>query len=154
SLISRRADGIKGAHFWHSCTARHTTGDACGMFKWLGRLTTTYSWQICVAWIVAGAFLTAVAPAWDSRAQDDDIHFLPARCASVRGFQVLEKAFPRDIFASRAIFAVERRDRPLSRVDFDLVDQFVDDLKQLRQQEPQLQIGNITSHRDGLIGSR
>jgi RND superfamily putative drug exporter len=124
------------------------------MFERLGRLTTTHPWAVCLAWLVAGFLLQLAAPNWDSKAQDDDIHFLPARCASVRGYQMLEKAFPQDVFACRAIFAVERDTGPLGPDDYALVDQFVSELTRLRQEAPELQIGNIASYRDGLIGRR
>src|SRR5436309_2206332 len=83
------------------------------MFTRIGRLTTSHPWLVCVAWLVAGAALTLVAPRWDTKAVDDDITFLPARCDSVRGYQLLRQAFPQDVFASRAILTVERPDRPL-----------------------------------------
>jgi RND superfamily putative drug exporter len=124
------------------------------MFERIGRLTTNRPWAVCLAWLVGGAVLQVAAPNWDARAQDDDIRFLPARCASVRGYQLLEKAFPQDVFASRAIFAVERDTGPLSPDDYALVDQFVNDLTRLRQEAPELQIANIASYRDGLIGRR
>jgi RND superfamily putative drug exporter len=124
------------------------------MFKALGRLATTHPWLIGAAWLLAGGVLTLAAPAWDTRAQDDDIRFLPARCPSVRGYHLLEKSFPQDVFASRAIFAVERSDKPLTDADFRLVDGFVSDLKQLKKEEPELQIGGIHSYRDGFVGNR
>ncbi len=123
------------------------------MFRLLGRFTAAHPWAVCAAWLVAGVLLTRTAPAWDASTQDDDVRFLPGRCPSVRGYQLLEKAFPQDIFASRAIFAVER-DGPLSRADFDLVDRCVDELKKLKEEEPSLQIGGIASYRDGMIGKR
>ncbi len=124
------------------------------MFKALGRLATTHPWMICAAWLLAGGLLTLAAPAWDTRAQDDDIRFLPARCPSVRGYHLLEKSFPQDVFASRAIFAVERSNGPLGDADFKLVDGFVSDLKQLKNEEPDLHIGSINSYRDGFVGNR
>jgi RND superfamily putative drug exporter len=124
------------------------------MFKRFGRLTTAHPWGVCLTWVVLGTVLQLAAPNWDSKAQDDDIHFLPARCPSVRGYQLLEKAFPQDVFASRAIFAVERDTGPLNEADYALVDQFVSELMRLRQEAPELQIGNISSYRDGLIGRR
>jgi len=124
------------------------------MFKGLGRLTTTHPWAVCIAWVAAGVVLRLLAPNWDARSQDDDIHFLPERCASVRGFHLLEKAFPQDVFASRAILAVERPNGPLTEHDYRLVDQCVTDLQALRREEPDLQIGSIWSYRDGLIGKR
>jgi RND superfamily putative drug exporter len=124
------------------------------MFERLGRLTTTHPWGLCAAWILAGILLSLAAPDWDSTTQDDDIHFLPDRCASVRGYRLLEQAFPRDVFASRAICAVERTNGPLICADFALVDQLTGDLEQLRREEPGLQIGMICSYRDGFIGRR
>src|SRR6185369_3734199 len=91
---------------------------------------------------------------WDKRSQDDDIRFLPARCPSVRGYQLLEKAFPQDVFASRVIFAVERGDDKLTEADLALVDLLVAELNRLRQDEPDLQIKKIYSHRDPFIGKR
>ncbi len=124
------------------------------MFQGLGRLATTHPWSVCLAWVAAGILLSLVAPAWDTTTQDDDIHFLPDRCASVRGYQLLRKAFPQDVFASRAILAVERDGGPLTGADFRLVDQCTADLVRLREEEPGLQIGGICSYRDGVIGRR
>ncbi len=89
-----------------------------------------------------------------ARAQDDDIRFLPASTPSVRGYRLLEKAFPQDLFASRVIFAIEPPDRPLTSSDLALADDIAGDLGKLRQQEPGLQIKKISSHRDAFIGKR
>jgi RND superfamily putative drug exporter len=125
-----------------------------GMFSYLGRLTTAHPWKICIAWMLLGGLLSLLAPAWDSTTQDDDITFLPARCPSVRGYRLLRQAFPRDVFASQAVFTIERQDGPLTAADFALVDGCVADLLRLREQEPALQIGSIRSYRDALIGGR
>src|SRR5438552_3094477 len=122
------------------------------MFSFLGRLAVRHPLKICTAWVAVGLLLTCIAPSWDHRAQDDDIHFLPARCPSVRGYQLLAEAFPQDVFASRLIVAVERCDRALDAGDFALVDGLATALVQLRETEPALQIGSVISHRDGLIG--
>src|SRR5262249_31180954 len=95
------------------------------MFAKLGRLVTSHPWLVCAAWVVVGAALTLIAPRWDARAVDDDITFLPARCDSVRGYQLLRQAFPQDVFASRALLTVERADRPLDAADLALVDRAV-----------------------------
>jgi RND superfamily putative drug exporter len=124
------------------------------MFNFLGRFTAGHPWLICALWLASILLVTLTAPPWDRRAQDDDIHFLPARCASVRGYQLLEQAFPQDVFASRIIFAVERTDRPLSTADLAIVDDLAAGLNRLRQDEPELQIKRIHSHRDPFIGKR
>ena len=59
------------------------------MFQSLGRFVVAHSWKVCAAWLAVGIVLTWLAPSWDSRAQDDDIRFLPARCDSVRGYNLL-----------------------------------------------------------------
>jgi RND superfamily putative drug exporter len=125
-----------------------------GMFSYLGRLTTAHPWKICVAWLVLGVVLSLLAPAWDSTTQDDDINFLPARCASVRGYRLLCQAFPQDVFASQAVFTVERQGGPLTSADFALVDDCVAALARLRDREPGLQIGSIRFYRDPLMGGR
>jgi RND superfamily putative drug exporter len=124
------------------------------MFKHLGRFVAAHPWVICAAWVIAGVCVTVAAPKWDNKAQDDDIHFLPARCDSVRGYHLLEEAFPQDVFASRVIFAVERPDRALTENDLAAVDDVIDGLNALRQEEPALQIGKINSRRDPYIGKR
>jgi RND superfamily putative drug exporter len=124
------------------------------MFHSLGRLTATHPWKVCAAWLCVAVLCTALAPPWDTSTQDDDIRFLPERCACVRGYRLLEQAFPQDVFASRLVFAVERSDRRLSAADFSLVDRLVADLEELRRAAPELQIAGISSFRDPFLGSR
>lgn len=124
------------------------------MFKHLGRFAVAHSWLVCSGWLLAGAVVCWLAPAWDGKAQDDDVRFLPERCASVRGYRLLEKAFPHDVFASRAIFAMERPDADLTGDDLALADAIADDLARLARDEPGLQIGKIVSPRDPFIGKR
>src|SRR5882724_3422466 len=121
------------------------------MFQKLGRFCATHPWLVCAAWVAVGGVLTFTAPSWDNRTQDDDIRFLPERCPSVRAYQLLEKAFPQDVFASRLIFAIERDDDQLTDNDFVIVDQMVADLEKLRKESPDVKIGRITSYRDGMV---
>ncbi|HZY83559.1 MAG TPA: MMPL family transporter [Gemmataceae bacterium] len=124
------------------------------MFKFLGRFAAAHPWLICAAWLLAGAGVALLAPPWDDRAQDDDVRFLPARCASVRGYHLLEQAFPQDVYASRALFAVERRPGALTEADLALVDEAVADLQRLREEAPELGITRVCSHRDPFVGGR
>ena len=124
------------------------------MYKYLGRLATGHPWLICLTWILAGVVVGLYAPSWDGTAQDDDIHFLPADTDSVRGHQLLSESFPKEVFASKVIFVVERPDGALTKEDYSLVDRAVDDLKQLGRDEPGLKINTIYSHSDPFIGKR
>jgi RND superfamily putative drug exporter len=124
------------------------------MFERLGKLAAARPWLICAAWIVAGILVSLIAPDWNGSTQDDDINFLPARCDSVRGYRLLQQAFPQDVFASRIIFCVERPAGRLLDSDLALVNTIVGRLERLRQEQPQLQINRICCHRDPFIGKR
>ena len=124
------------------------------MFQLLGRWTASHPWYICLLWLGLGSALTLGAPHWDAQSEDDDVRFVPDRFTSVRAYQLLEKAFPDDIFASRVVFAFERDSEPLRNADFEMIEDMVHDLEQLRQQNPALQIGKIECHLDGLVGAR
>src|SRR5262245_65960846 len=101
------------------------------MYDRLGRWAVHHPVLVCAAWVALAVGLSLAAPSWRNQSQDDDIRFLPATCPSVRGFQLLEDAFPQDIFASRAIITVERPDRPLTPDDFALVDRLATTLGNL-----------------------
>jgi RND superfamily putative drug exporter len=124
------------------------------MFNFLGRLASNHPWKILAAWLVVGLGLTWAAPRWEKNAQDDDIRFLPGRCESVKGYRLLEQAFPRDVYASRVIFALERSDAPLTPDDCLLIKQIVGDLDELREKEPELKLGRVASPEDAFVGKR
>jgi RND superfamily putative drug exporter len=124
------------------------------MFHRVGGMTARHPWLILTVWLAVGLVLAMLAPSWDKSAQDDDIHFLPDRCPSVRGYHLLKSAFPQDVYASKLVFALERPDAPLSEADFSLVDGMVSRLAELRDREPELQIKKILSQRDPMMGSR
>ncbi len=124
------------------------------MFHTVGRWTARFPWVICLAWMALGAALSLKAPNWDNQTQDDDVRFVPDRFTSVRAHQLISQAFPQDVSASRAVFAVERLEGPLTEADLALVDEIVSDLEQLRGQEPALKINKIESYKDPLLGIR
>lgn len=124
------------------------------MFHRLGRFTASHPWLICAVWIVSGLVLTAVAPRWDTRTHDDDIHFIPDRFTSVRAHHLMEEAFPEDVCGSRVIFALERDNTSLKEADFALVDAVVADLEQLRASAPELKLGRVDSYKNGLVAGR
>src|SRR5207237_1304152 len=109
---------------------------------------------VCAAWLIIGVVLTVIAPAWDTRTQDDDVRFVPDRFTSVRAYHLLQKAFPDDVFASRVVFALEREESPLTPEDFQLAEAIVKDIEQLRQEKPDLKIGKVDSFQSGMVGLR
>jgi RND superfamily putative drug exporter len=124
------------------------------MFKHLGRFAATHAGVICAAWVLVAVAAALVAPAGDGRVQDDDIRFLPERCDSVRGYHLLEQAFPKDVFASRIILALERTNTPLGAEDVALASGIAEDIAALAQEDSSLQIGRVSSPNDPFIGKR
>jgi RND superfamily putative drug exporter len=124
------------------------------MFQRLGHFTVRYPWLICALWLTAGVGLALIAPAWDTRTQDDDVRFVPDRFTSVRAHQLLEQAFPDEVSASNLILAIEREDASLTPADFELVQRIIGALEKLRQEAPELKLGKIDSYQDPLIGIR
>src|SRR5271156_5812359 len=124
------------------------------MFSRLGRFAAYQSWIVCAIWVLLGAALPAVAPAWDTQTQDDDVRFVPDRFTSVRAYHLLQQAFPQDVFASRLVFAIEREDEALGTADFQFVDALIRDLETLRQDAPEMKIGKIDSYQSSLVGWR
>ncbi len=125
-----------------------------GMFQRLGQWVTTHPWAVCATWLLAGAALAWIAPHWDTRTHDEDISFVPERFTSVRAYHLLQQAFPRDVFASRVVFALERADGPLTDADLRVVDALVADLEALRRDASELKLGTIESYQDGVVGTR
>ncbi len=124
------------------------------MFHFLGRMAATHAWVVCFFWVWAGVGLTLAAPAWDTRTQDDDVRFVPDRFTSVRAYQLMEEAFPQDVFASSVVFAIERNEGQLTETDFRAVDRIVACLEKVRRDQPDLRIGRIHSYADSVIGYR
>lgn len=124
------------------------------MFQYPGRLAASHPWKIVAFWLLLAAALTALAPTGGAQTQDDDVRFLPPQYPIVRGLAVMEKAFPNDIAASRAIITVERADSRLSPADFDFAAGLAERLRQLRESEPSLAITNVAHFRDPVLGKR
>ena len=124
------------------------------MYAFLGKFTTTQPWLVVLAWVGLGVTASLLAPNWERNSQDDDVRFLPARCASVRGFQLLEEAFPNDVSACKLIISIERQDRPLEADDYGMVDRLVARLNAFRADHPEWKTGTIVSHRDPFLGKR
>ena len=124
------------------------------MFQWLGRLTAMHPGKILFAWVALALALTCIAPDWKNQAQDDDIRFLPPDTPSLRAYQLLEQAFPKDVSASKVIFALERPDRPLSGDDFALIDRLINRIDTLRKDRPTLPMTGVASYKDGPVGKR
>ena len=104
------------------------------MFDHLGKFVSRRWAWVLAAWVLLVVVLKLTAPPWASISQDDDIKSFPADFDSVRGYSLLEKAFPNDVFNSQVVVVVERRDGELSEMDFQFVDALAARLTRVQEQ--------------------
>jgi RND superfamily putative drug exporter len=72
---------------------------------------------VLVAWVIIPLVLWLVAPRWDDITKDGDFAYLPPVMTSVRGAELLEKAFPEWAFKSNVVLVVARPDGELTDAD-------------------------------------
>lgn len=125
------------------------------MFGLVGRWAVRHPWLVVLAWVALAAGVTRLAPDWRANSHDDDIRHLPAHYPSVRAFALMERAFPRDVYASRAVFALERADgEPLGADDLAAADAVAGRLRRLKSAEPGLGVSGVMARHDGPVGTR
>jgi len=95
-------------------------GTGLKMFERLGALVAKRWKWVILGWITVAAIIRFAAPAWDSVTHDGDLAYMPASRPSVRGEQLMEKAFPYNRSRSQVVFIVARKDRPLEDADRDV----------------------------------
>src|SRR5262249_6297979 len=124
--------GLRGTH------AGGLTEGASGMVKTVGGFAARYPWLGVAGGLLPRLAVPRAAPPGDRSARADAIGSVPARCDSVRGYRLLERAFPQDVCASRVVFALERASARLGEADLALADDLVAELTRLRGDEPDL----------------
>ena len=87
------------------------------MFAKFARFISRYWIGVLVAWVVIPAVLYLVAPKWDEITHDGDFAYLPPTMTSVRGEELLEKAFPELASKSNVVLVVARPDGELTDED-------------------------------------
>lgn len=120
----------------------------------LGRWVTRHPWLIVVGWLLLAGLLAAAAPPWNQACRDDDIRFLPAECESVRGYDLMRQAFPKDAYGSRLVLILERTLRPFDAADHRLIAALVKRIELLRGEQSELGIVGVQSELDWLVGHR
>ena len=93
------------------------------MFESIANVVTRRGWLILAAWLALAVILFAVAPSWDRVTRDDDVRFFPPGSPSVVGQDLLERGFPQDAASSQVVVIGERPEGPLTRADFEFLDQ-------------------------------
>ncbi|HRZ86719.1 MAG TPA: MMPL family transporter [bacterium] len=86
------------------------------LFRMLGRGVTGGWLAVIALWVVAAAWLVSEAPRLADVASSTESNFLPPESDSVKAKELLDRYFPKDSFASRAVIAIEK-ETPLSEQD-------------------------------------
>ena len=87
-------------------------------------------WQstliVILAWLVLAVALRMVAPRWDDVTHDGDFEHLPAEMTSVRGTELLHRAFPGTRAKSQLVVVVARTEAHLEPSDLTVVEQIAE----------------------------
>ncbi len=87
------------------------------MFAKFARFISRYWIAVLITWVLIPIGLKLIAPKWDDITHDGDFAYLPAVMTSVRGEELLEKAFPELASKSNVVLVVARPDGRLSDED-------------------------------------
>ena len=85
------------------------------MFARLADFVARHWVLVLLAWVVVPVVVHWLAPSWDDVAQDGDFAFLPSRMTSVRGEELIRRAFPDQEDKSDVVLIVARPDGRLRR---------------------------------------
>lgn len=91
------------------------------MFRVLGGFISRHWLVVIAGWIVVAIALHLAAPRWDDVTNDGDLAYMPDRMTSVRGDELLKKAFP-SIKSKSQIVLVAARDSGLTPPDFEFLE--------------------------------
>jgi RND superfamily putative drug exporter len=120
------------------------------MFAKFARFISRYWIAVLAAWVVIPALLYHFAPKWDKITHDGDFAYLPSRLPSVRGGELLEKAFPDLASKSTVVLVVARADGELTDEDKAVALRLADDFAP----KPGTPIATVMTHKDPFVGSK
>ena len=124
------------------------------MFSFLARLVQRHSWLVVLFWAGLTFLLFHYAPSWDQVTKDDDVRFFPREYPSVIGQDLLERGFPRDAASSQVVVVYERSNAPLTAADFTTVEERTAEFHKFSQENPDLGVKKLETHRSPVIGPR
>ncbi len=121
------------------------------MFDRLGKFVVRHWGLILAAWVVLAIGLKMAAPRWDEVTHDGDLQHLPSEMASVRGGELLQRAFPGIRAKSQMVVIVARPGAPLQGVDRALLARLAERFR-AKQQTGELPILDIWTPETEIVG--
>ena len=96
------------------------------MYDRLASFVTRHWLFVMLFWFALAIGINFVAPAWDEVTHDGDLAYMPARMTSVRGEQLLARAFPDNKSKSQVVMVLERPDGALTPADYGVADRLAE----------------------------
>ncbi|MGA2258364.1 MAG: MMPL family transporter, partial [Thermoguttaceae bacterium] len=122
------------------------------MFVKFAHFISRYWIAVLIAWVVIPAVLFLIAPKWDEITHDGDFAYLPPVMTSVRGEELLEKAFPELASKSSVVLVVARPDGELTDEDkavaLRLAEMFAP------KPDEKTPVSSVMTHDDKFVGSK
>lgn len=87
------------------------------MYKLLGEWISRHWLLTIVGWAALAGAVRWLAPSWDSVTHDGDLAYMPDEMPSVRGEQLLRRAFPENLSKSQMVLICARPEGPLTSDD-------------------------------------
>lgn len=99
------------------------------LFQKLGKFVVHYPIAILCFWTVFALAAAVLPPHWDDVTLDGDLAFLPAGLPSVEAERLFRDAFPQRQAKSQLVFAISRKDQPLTEDDLRFADNMASPLQ-------------------------
>lgn len=122
------------------------------MYGRLANLVTRHWLIVILFWIGLAVGLNAIAPVWDDVTNDGDLAYMPAEMTSVRGEQLLARAFPNAKSKSQVALVIERPDGPLQPADYKVANRLAEKFK--AGTEPRLPIADVWTADSDIVGEK
>lgn len=123
------------------------------IFDRLGSFIARRWLWVLVFWVLAAVGIDLVAPRWDQITHDGDFAYLPERMTSVRGQELLDRAFPDALAKSQVAIVVSRSDGKLQEADFQVADRLIRRFTPKPGNE-RSQITDVWSYENDVIGKK
>lgn len=99
------------------------------LFQKLGKFVVRYPIAILCFWTVFAVAAALLPPHWNDVTLDGDLAFLPAGLPSVEAERLYREAFPQRQAKSQLVFAISRKDEPLTEDDLRFADNMASPLQ-------------------------
>jgi RND superfamily putative drug exporter len=122
------------------------------MFAKFARFISRYWIAVLIAWVLIPVGLKLIAPKWDEITRDGDFAYLPQTMTSVRGEELLEKAFPELASKSNVVLVVARPNGELTAEDEAVARRLAEMFTPKPDQKTP--VSSVLSHDDQFVGGK